>query len=538
MASAGLREELECSICLSIYTDPVTLRCGHNFCRGCIHRFLVTQEGSGGYSCPECRKKFQERPAMQRNINLCNIVENFLSTQPGQEESQVICSQCFHVPVPAVKSCLMCEVYLCEHHLRVHKMSPEHVFCDPTPSLKDRKCSIHQEVLKYYCTEDAACVCVSCYVIGGHVGHKIVSLAEASECRKSELRNVLQEVMSQREEIEKRVQSLEECRRKAQENADDETERVTDLFNDLLRQLENLEKKVTSDIIKHAQRVSLYCDDIIMELEIKKDELSRKMRHIAKLYNMADPLTVLQASHTGDMCDTEEGDNEDSDSDTGDREVRDEDRDRQEGHLDVAGISHTLHTGLADIMSGVTGGVYIQPADISLEVNTTGEHLQISYDRKSAFSVDSTQNRPDTAERFQNWPQVLSSQSFSSGQHYWEVDIGGSEQCAVGMCYPSIDRMGDQQLIGENSKSWVLKRDDDDQYLVMHNTEEIQLSDKIPRKRVRVYLDYEAGQISFYVLCDPLRHLHTFTATFSEPLHAAFRVWEGRIKISGERPEM
>ncbi|XP_068128119.1 E3 ubiquitin-protein ligase TRIM11-like [Hyperolius riggenbachi] len=518
MASAGLREELECSICLSIYTDPVTLRCGHNFCRGCIHRVLATQEGSGGYSCPECREAFQERPALQRNIKLRNIVENFLSTQPGQEESQVFCSHCIHTPVPAVRSCLLCEVYLCENHLRVHKKSPEHVLCDPTTSLEDRKCSTHKKILEYYCTDDSSCICVSCCLIGKHKGHQMESLEEASEKKKTKLRDFLQEVMSLREENEKRVQSLEERRRKAQEKAADETETVTALFIELRRRLEELEKRVLSDLTRQGERVSLYYDDVIRQLEIKKEELSRKMRHIEELCNMTDPLTVLQESHTGDMCDTEEGDNEDRDRHDG-------------GDLDVAGISHTLHTGLSDVMSGMTGGIYIQPADISLDVNTARDYLQISDDRKSA-SRAGRQNRPDTAERFQDWPQVLSSQRFSSGRHYWEVDVGGSESWTVGMCYPSIDRREGQSLIGCNNKSWGLDRSGD-QYSVRHDNKMIRLPDKLPSDRVRIYLDYEVGQISFYALCDPIRHLHTFTATFTEPLHTALGVWRGCVKISG-----
>ncbi|XP_068128121.1 E3 ubiquitin/ISG15 ligase TRIM25-like [Hyperolius riggenbachi] len=518
MASAGLREELECSICLSIYTDPVTLRCGHNFCRGCIHRVLATQEGSGGYSCPECREKFQERPALQRNITLCNIVENVLSTQPGQGESQIFCSHCIHTPVPAVKSCLLCEVSLCENHLRVHKKSPEHVLCDPTASLEDRKCSIHKKILEYYCTEDFSCICVSCCLIGEHKGHQMESLDEASEKKKTKLQDFLQEVMTLREENEKRVQSLEERRRKAQEKAADETERVTALFRDLRRWLEELEERVLSDITRQAERVSSHYNDVIRQLEIKKAELSRKMRHIEELCNMTDPLTVLQESHTGDMCDTEEGDNEDRDRHDG-------------GDLDVAGVSHTLHT-LSDIISGVNVCFYTQEAaDISLDVNTASNKLRISDDRKSASRADSSQNRPDTAERFLYY-QVLSSQSFSSGRHYWEVDVGGSGSWRVGMCYPSIDRREGQSLIGCNNKSWGLDRSGD-QYSVRHDSKEIQLPDKLPSDRVRIYLDYEAGQISFYALCDPIRHLHTFTATFTEPLHTVLGVWGGCIKISG-----
>ncbi|XP_018430323.1 PREDICTED: E3 ubiquitin-protein ligase TRIM39-like [Nanorana parkeri] len=525
MASANLGAELECSVCLNVYTDPVNLKCGHNFCRECIGRVLDSQEGSGGYSCPECREKFQERPALQRNITLRNIVENILSAQPDQEESGVLCTYCIHAPVPAVKSCLHCEASLCDNHLRVHSKSPEHVLCDPTTSLENRKCSVHKELLKYYCTEDSACICVSCSLVGEHRGHQVETLDEASEKKKMELRNVLQKLMTEREETERRVPSLEEHRRKVQGKAAGDTERVSALFRELRRRLEDLEKRILSEISGRAERVSISVVEMIRELEIKKDELSRKMRDIEELCNMTDPLTVLQESDTGDLCDTEDGD--------------DEDRERHDrlphdgGGLDVAGISHTLHTGLSDIMSGINVSFYIQEAeDILLDVSTASNLLQISHDRKTATS-SSYQNRPETPERFKVRPQVLSSRSFSSGRHYWEVDVGRSNDWRVGMCYPSIERRGGlQSAIGDNNKSWGLVRYNNE-YSVTHDRKEIPLPGNVSSKRVRIDLDYEAGRISFYDLCDPIRLLHTFTTTFTEPLHAGLCVWRGSIKISG-----
>uniref|UniRef100_A0A8C5Q4T1 RING-type domain-containing protein n=1 Tax=Leptobrachium leishanense TaxID=445787 RepID=A0A8C5Q4T1_9ANUR len=89
MASADLRDELTCSICLNIYTDPVTLPCGHSFCRTCIGDVLDTQEGSGAYKCPECRAESQERPALVKNRKLRNIAENIQSTHPEQEEAGI-----------------------------------------------------------------------------------------------------------------------------------------------------------------------------------------------------------------------------------------------------------------------------------------------------------------------------------------------------------------------------------------------------------------------------------------------------------------
>ncbi|XP_039392057.1 RING finger protein 112-like [Mauremys reevesii] len=49
-----LQEDVTCSICLDILEDPVSIECGHNFCRGCLaaHWSGVSAWGS---QCPECR---------------------------------------------------------------------------------------------------------------------------------------------------------------------------------------------------------------------------------------------------------------------------------------------------------------------------------------------------------------------------------------------------------------------------------------------------------------------------------------------------
>ncbi|XP_063791247.1 E3 ubiquitin/ISG15 ligase TRIM25-like [Pseudophryne corroboree] len=518
MASADLRQELDCSICLNIYTDPVTLRCGHNFCRVCIDRVLDTQEGAGAYTCPDCRAECQERPALQRNITLCNIVGSFLSTRPDQEETGIFCTYCVDSPVPAAKSCLLCEASLCDKHLRVHSKSPEHVLCDPTTALGNKKCSVHKEIYKYYCPEDAACICVSCCMIGEHRGHQMESLDEASVKRKEKLRNVLQKLTTKRAETDKRVQRLQERRREDQGKAAGVIETVTALFRDIRRQLEDLEKRVLSEISRQEQRISLSVSDLIQQLEIKKDELSGKMRHIEELCNMSDLVTVLQEPDTGDLCDTEETERHDTQV-------------HGAGDLDVGLISGTLHT-LSDIITGINTGIYVQEdTALLLDVTTAGDNIQISGDRKTATRSHIKQNHPVPPERFQ-CDQVISSSRFSSGRHYWEVDVSKSVRWRVGMCYPSLDRRGQQSAIGYNNKSWCVYRYNN-QYLVIHDIKWIRLPDNIPCDRVRVYLDYEAGQLSFYSLCDPIRHLRTYTAALTEPLHAALWVGDGCITICG-----
>ncbi|KAE8636989.1 hypothetical protein XENTR_v10003251 [Xenopus tropicalis] len=520
MVAADLRDELSCSLCLSIYTDPVMLPCGHNFCRGCIGGVLGTQEGSGAYSCPECRAEYQERPALPGNRALGNIAETFRPTETEPGETGIFCTYCLLSPVPAAKSCLLCEASLCDTHLRGHCQSAEHVLTEPTASFMGRKCYVHHKVLEYHCCEDSACICVSCCLAGGHRGHRVELLSEASEKKKEKLRKVLEKLSPEREETERGAQKLQDCRREVAEVAAGETERVTALFRGIREELEALEKRLLSDISRQKEELSFTLTELIQQLEIKKDELSRKIRHIEELCNMADPLTVLQEqweSHDAAFCGAEGGDRK--------RRKRNHINVPAVGDLDVGRISETLLTGLAGIVTGVEGRIYGQGAtELVLDINTAGNHVSVSGDGKSASYSHTDQRRPQTPERFQDYPQALSTRSFPSGRHYWEVEGSESGYWRVGAAYPSLEREGDQSCIGENNKSWGLYRWNNN-YTVRHDRKDTQLPHVPSCRRFRILLDYEAGRLSFYELSEPIRHLHTFTASFTEPLHAAFWVW-------------
>ncbi|XP_063817020.1 E3 ubiquitin/ISG15 ligase TRIM25-like [Pseudophryne corroboree] len=530
MASAGLQEELSCSICLNIYTDPVTLRCGHNFCRVCIGCALDTQEGSGVYTCPDCRETFQKRPILYRSIALRNIADHFHSTQTEQTETGIFCTHCTQSSVPAVKFCLLCKVSLCHKHLRVHSKSAEHALTDPITFLENKQCSIHKKILEYYCTEDKACICVTCSLARDHKGHSVEPLDGAFEKKKHKLRQLREKLTSKREETEKGVQNLQVHRREVQEKAAGVTDRVAALFNNTRKQLERLEKTTQSEISSWEKNISLSVSNLIQQLEMKKDGLYSKILYIDELCNLKDAISVLQEqeSDSGDFWNAKDGENAD-----------------REGHdnkvLDVSdldkGISEALHSGLSEIIKGVKRGInLLEPADIVLDINTAGNYIHISDDLKTATQLQLNQNRSEIKDRFQ-CNQVLSTRSFASGQHYWEVETSRSGNLRVGMCYPSIDRKGYQAWIGDNKKSWCLRRwhnNDSNQYSVMHDSKVTQLPTKFSFPKLRVYLDYEAGQLSFYELGGPVRHLYTFNATFTEPLHAALCIWrDGFIKICG-----
>ncbi|KAG9465159.1 hypothetical protein GDO78_018797 [Eleutherodactylus coqui] len=513
MASADLREELNCSICLNVFTDPVMLRCGHNFCMDCIKGVLDSQERSGTYSCPECREPFLERPALHINITLRNIAEHF-SIVPEGEVGGISCTYCIHSPVSAVKSCVHCEASLCVDHLRVHVKSPEHVLIEPTNSLDTRKCPAHRRILEYYCYKDSACICVSCKLTGNHKKHNVGPLKEASTKKLAMLMKHLQGLSSKKKESEIQIKGLQDHKTKIEESATDLTKRVVNLFKEVKGKLDLLEQTVLSEVTRQKEEISLVVTDLLHHLELENDSLSKKILHFQTLCSETDPLIILQDQETFQ-----------GNPGKGAKPYV--------GNLDGGLISLPLVKGLTHIMSQIKQSISLNPqSEILLDEGTAGSSVIVSKDMKMASFVSEEQNwAPLTSNQFHN-NQVLSDTNFSSGRHYWEVETSETGSLGIGMAYPSISRRGNGSLFGRNEKSWCLSRFKSE-YFMLHAGKQIQIPFQESSQNFGVYLDYEAGRLSFYALCDPIKHLHTFTATFTEPLHAAIFVYNGFVKIVG-----
>ncbi|XP_073457847.1 E3 ubiquitin/ISG15 ligase TRIM25-like [Aquarana catesbeiana] len=510
MAVSELRNELNCSICLNVYEDPVILRCGHNFCSTCIGNVLTSQEGSGGYSCPECRMQFEERPELQRNIVLKNIAERFQSTHPEEEPGGILCTYCINSSVPAVKTCVHCEASLCEGHVKMHNKSSEHVLIEPTSYLENRKCSQHKKILEYYCCEDSVCICVSCRLDGTHKGHQVELIEDAFEKKREKLRNVLGELSSQKAEARSRIQTLLGHKDKVKRKAATFNKTVINLFRDIHKKLDALEKQILNEGRRQEEEATNSVTDLIQHLEAEIDEFSNKIIMAEKLYNITEPLNVLEEDIKGheDLKGTTiEG-----------NDVKD---------LHEGPTFKSLLKGLFDIVNQVRLDTLQAISDIVLDADTAGNSVNVSKDLKTVSYTESC-TYPTSPRRF-IINQILSKTSFSSGQHYWEVETSKAGSWRIGVAYASIDTK-DRCTIGNNNKAWSLRRKDD-KYSVVHDDNEMGLMQTFSSLGFGVYLDYEGGRLSFYELCDSVRHIHTFRTNFTEPLHAAFLVYNSSVTI-------
>ena len=108
-----LTDECTCAICLSLFESPVTLDCGHSFCRGCLQRMVdVVEDGEEEQDdpvCPACRA--EELPddldSVPNTTALANAAEALRCVD-------VMRCNCTEVPHLALWYCLTCDAHTCD----------------------------------------------------------------------------------------------------------------------------------------------------------------------------------------------------------------------------------------------------------------------------------------------------------------------------------------------------------------------------------------------------------------------------------------
>ncbi|XP_050960766.1 nuclear factor 7, ovary-like [Labeo rohita] len=151
----------------------------------------------------------------------------------------------------------------------------------------------------------------------------------------------------------------------------------------------------------------------------------------------------------------------------------------------------------------------VQNTPVILDPNTADPRLVLSDDLTSVRWSRNKQPLPDNPERFDILPCVLGSEGFNSGTHCWDLEVKKSRYWSFGVTTALNQKKGN---VFFNTDVWSVQYRSSDQF-GFHVKQDLD--------RVRVYLDYDSGTVSF---SDPITntHLHTFTTTFTDTVFHFF----------------
>uniref|UniRef100_UPI003AAF0B5E nuclear factor 7, ovary-like n=1 Tax=Centroberyx gerrardi TaxID=166262 RepID=UPI003AAF0B5E len=155
---------------------------------------------------------------------------------------------------------------------------------------------------------------------------------------------------------------------------------------------------------------------------------------------------------------------------------------------------------------------------VILDPNTANPCLSLSDDLTSVRRGDTKQQLPDNPERNIKYATVLGSEGFSSGKHSWEVEVGDHPDWNVGLVKESVDRKGELRASPEYGV-WCLLHRSGKYSNVLGETVTVKQS----LQRIRVQLDYDRGELSFYDSEDKTQ-IYTHRDTFTEKLYPYFSV--------------
>ncbi|XP_047459072.1 E3 ubiquitin-protein ligase TRIM39 [Mugil cephalus] len=161
-------------------------------------------------------------------------------------------------------------------------------------------------------------------------------------------------------------------------------------------------------------------------------------------------------------------------------------------------------------------------SDVSLDPETAHPKLIISSQGDSATYTDTWQQLPDHPGRFDTTLNVISTEGFSFGRHYWEIDVSGKTYWELGLTYPTISRKGTTEdcWLGRGPESWCVEFFDGE-YTAWHAGVPHQLPFTKLFCRIGVLCSFPAGLVTF-LEADKMTPLFSFCAgTFSNCLHLA-----------------
>ena len=160
--------------------------------------------------------------------------------------------------------------------------------------------------------------------------------------------------------------------------------------------------------------------------------------------------------------------------------------------------------------------------NVTLDEATAHPSLLLTEEGRGVTFQETQQDLPSSTQRFVSVPCVLGQPQICAGRYYWEVEVGDLHSWDLGVCRDNVSRKGTFQMSPRNG-FWAIRLYQEDYWALTISETHLTLREK--PLSVGIFLDYEAGDVSFYNMTDE-SHIFTFSKqTFYGVLRPLFRLW-------------
>ncbi|XP_007456564.1 PREDICTED: LOW QUALITY PROTEIN: E3 ubiquitin-protein ligase TRIM17 [Lipotes vexillifer] len=370
------------------------------------------------------------------------------------------------------------------------------------PSLQSRDlCQVHQELLKLFCEDDQSPICVICRESQEHQPHRVVPTEEAVQewawagGQGRELK--LEENMGHlREEMVKtgKLQAKEEqTGAKWQKKVKEQRERIVVEFEKMGLLL--MEKRRLLQALKEEE------EETVAKLQKSMASLDQQSHSLKMLLlqlmgrNECTPLQMLQ-------------------------DVKDLLGRKNSLRVQYPETTPTMLKTVCRVLGQIEVLKSFQE-DVVPDPSTAYPYLLLHESRQRRYLSTPMDGTPPVKDRFLACPCTVG-QETSSGRHYWEVGMNLTCDAlwALGVCRDNVSRRGRVPKCPENG-CWVVQLCKEKRCApAMCALTPVMLTE--PPSHMGIFLDFEAGEVSFYNVNNG-SHLHTYSQpAFSDPLQPFF----------------
>ncbi|XP_043085149.1 immunity-related GTPase family, f4 [Puntigrus tetrazona] len=434
------------------------------------------------FSCPVCQEIFKDPILLSCSHSVCKeCLQQFWRTKKTQECP--VCRRRSSKTEPLHNLVLknLCESFLKERNERRSSGSEE-------------ICRLHREKLKLFCLEDKQPVCVVCVNSQKHHNHKFRPIDEVVSSCKEQLNTALKSLQEKLTCNEKMKGEFEKTSQHIKSQAEHTERQIKQQFEKLHQFLRDEEEATITALREEEEQ----------KKKMMKEKLEEINRHISALSDtIKDTEEMMKDS---DVC-----------------FLKEFPVSKKRVQISSQPQNLPIHSGALIDVSRYLGNLSfrvwkkmqdtVQKTSVILDPNTAHPDLLLSDDLTSVRRIYNSQSVPDNPERFDYYACVVGSEGFNSGTHCWDVEVKESKYWRLGVTTASNQRKGEDFFKSDVwfvSYGWFPGFGSGSGFGVKRNLD-----------RVRVYLDYDRGMVSFSDLVTNT-HLHTFTTTFTHTLFPFF----------------